>query len=338
MSRAATSSLQRRITWLAESRIPVTVWVLAVLAATATLVCAMVPVGPDWLGTVGAVAIGSTYAWALAARTGGRPVLAGMLCLGFGLVAVLTNEDVLRTGAAAMTAALAGVLGVLATVPARGFFRAVGEVVVAVVVAGVGALAAVGFEPALRVTRFEYVVLGLALAGTFGLVYRLGAGLHGLGRRGLLVVGVGSVLLVLMLLYGETLHRYGSSDLIDTLDSWVAWCRDELGAFPRPVMAVVGVPALVYGVHLRARRRQGWWVCMFGAAATARVASSLADPTIELREILLGTGYALLVGVALGWILVRIDLALSGNRGARRRADELASAVRPEPRRTAALL
>lgn len=338
MSRATVSPLQERIARIAASPLPVVTWLVLVAAATAALVCAMVPVGPDWLGPSGSVAVAGTFTWAVAARTGGRPVVFGLLAVGLALVGVLSNEDFLHTGAAVVTAAVAAVLGVVVTVPAAGFLSAVRESVVATLVAAVGALAAVGFEPALRLTRFEYVVLGLALLGAFLVVYRLGAGLHGLGRRGLLVVGIGTVLLLLIVLYAETLHRYGASGIIDTLDSWVAWCRENIGGFPRPIMAVLGIPALVYGCHMRARRRQGWWVCMFGVAATSRVATALDDPTIELREVGLSILYALVVGVVLGWLLIRLDLALTGNRGRRRRVEEQAAAVRPEPARTQPLL
>lgn len=338
MSRAVRSPLQQRLSRLAASPFPVAVWLLLVAAATSAMVCAMVPVGPDWLGTAGAVAVAGAYTWAIAARTGGRPVIFGLVAVALGLVAVLAGNEVLRTGAAVLTAAVAAVLGVMVTVPAATFLRAVRETLLAVVLAGVGALAAVGFEPTIRVARFEYVTLGLALVGAFVVVFRLGAGLHGLGRRGLIGVAVGSVVLLLILLYAETLHRYGASGLIDTLDSWVAWCRQELGAFPRPIMAVLGVPALVYGVHMRARRRQGWWVCMFGVAATTRAATALIDPTVELREIGLSILYALVVGLVIGWLIIRLDLALSGNRGRRRRTEEQAAAVRPEPTRAQPLL
>ena len=44
----------------------------------------------------------------------------------------------------------------MATVPARRFRHAAREVAVALVIAGVGALATVGFAPAIALTRFEY--------------------------------------------------------------------------------------------------------------------------------------------------------------------------------------
>ena len=52
----------------------VAAWVAVVLAGLACLVAALVPVGPSYLEGIGAVAVASAYAWALAARTGGRPV------------------------------------------------------------------------------------------------------------------------------------------------------------------------------------------------------------------------------------------------------------------------
>ena len=38
------------------------------------------------------------------------------------------------------------------------------------------------FEPVVSVVRFEYITLGLSFVGVLVLVYRLGAGLHGLGH------------------------------------------------------------------------------------------------------------------------------------------------------------
>ena len=56
-------------------------WVAVVLAGLGCLVAALVPVGPSYLDGVGAVAVVTAYAWALAARTGGRPVVFGGLAL-----------------------------------------------------------------------------------------------------------------------------------------------------------------------------------------------------------------------------------------------------------------
>ncbi|PWN03362.1 hypothetical protein DJ010_09655 [Nocardioides silvaticus] len=334
----ALGGLQQRLAAVSASRLPLVAWAVLVAAGTGLLVCAMVPTGPDWLGVVGSVTIGATYAWALAARTGGRPVVFGALALAIGLLAVWAEQDLLSTGAAVLVTAEAAVLGVMATVPAQSFLRAARECAIGMVIAGIGAMAAVGFEPAIDVTRFEYLGLGLALVAAEVLVFRLGAGLHGLGRRGVLVVAIGAALLLATLLYAELLRRYGSTGLVDWLLDRVDWSRDQLGAFPRPIVAVLGVPALAYGCHMRARRRQGWWVCAFGVAATSPVATSLGNPAVGLSEVVLSEVYGLLVGLVLAYVVIRLDLALTGNAGRRSRVAEQAAAVRPEPRRTAALL
>lgn len=343
MSRAASRTparvpLEQRIGEFGASRVPLVAWWVLGVAGTAALVAAMVPVGPSWLGAAGSLVVATTFSAALAARTGGRPFVFGALALTVGLVAVLSDQDVLLTGAAVSTSAVAAVLGVMFTVPASGFLASVRECAIALVVAGVGAMATVGFEPAIQKERFEYVGLGLALLGAVVLVYRLGAGFHGLGRRGMIVVAIGGAILGVTLLYAELLRHYGSTGLVDELLSWVRWSREELGAFPRPIETVLGVPALAYGVHMRARRRQGWWVCAFGVAATSPTATALANPAVSVSEATLSVVYGLLVGLVLGWLLIRLDLALTGNRGRRSRGAEQAAAVRPEPGRFVPLL
>lgn len=314
------------------------IWALVVLAGLAGLVACLFEVGPSWACGAGAVTVGTAYSWALAVRTGGRPIVAGTLALVLGLVAVISDDDSLRTGAAVLTCVVVAVFAVMATVPSVRFLGAVREVVVALVLAAVGALAVVGFEPVVKVLRFEYVTLGLAFVGVFALVFRLGAGLHGLGRRGIVIVLIGTGVLALTLAYAELLRRYGTPALVTNLLEIVVWSRAHLGAFPRPLETVLGVPALAWGVHMRARRRQGWWVCAFGVAATAPVANALVNPGVSLTESVLAVTYGAVVGLVIGFVVIRLDLALTGPRGRRGRRAEEAGAVRPEPRRTKALL
>jgi hypothetical protein len=93
---------------------------------------------------------------------------------------------------------------------------------------------------------------------------------------------------------------------------------------------------------MRARRRQGWWVCAFGVAATAPIANALVNPSVALSEVALSIGYGLVVGLAIGFVVIRLDVALTGpsggSRGRRGRRDEEATALRPEPSRTRPLL
>jgi hypothetical protein len=229
------------------------------------------------------------------------------------------------------------VFAVMVTLPAVHFVGASRESVVALLVAAVGALATVAWAPVVNLDRFEYTALGLALVAAFVTVNRLGAGLHGLGTRGALTAVGGSLMLVITLGYAELLRRYGTQSLIDTLDEAVRWSHHHLGAFPRPIVALLGVPALTWGTHMRARRRQGWWVCAFGVTATGPVAYALLDPGRSLLEVALATAYGAVIGLALGFLLIRADLALTGPRGKRVHETEESTAIRPEPGRTHAL-
>jgi hypothetical protein len=322
----------------ARTRWPFVIWSLVVLAGLVALVGCLLDVGPDWACCAGAVTVATAYSWALAVRTGGRPIVVGGLALVLGLVAVISDDDSLRTGAAVLTCVVSAVFAVMATVPAVRFVAAVREVLVALVLAAIGALATVGFEPVVQVVRFEYATLGLALLGMFAIVYRLGAGLHGLGRRGIVIVLIGTAVLAVTLAYAELLRRYGTPGLVTNLLDIVVWSRGHLGAFPRPLETVLGIPALAWGVHMRARRRQGWWVCAFGVAATAPVANALVNPSVTLTESVLSVTYGAVVGLVIGFVVIRLDLAFTGPRGRRGRRAEEATALRPEPPRTRALL
>ena len=323
---------------VAGSRVPLVTGSVVVLAGLAALLaCGPFDV-PPWLGPAGSVAVVTAYSAALAARTGGRPFVVGVLALVLGVAVVVLDRPELRTGAAVLTGVVAAVLAVMVTTPAVRFPAVVREVLVTAAVAAGGALAVVGFAPVLKVARFEYVTLGLALLAALAVVYRLGAGLHGLGRRGLLTVLVGTVLLALTLAYAELLRRYGTPGLVDTLLDAVTWSRHHLGAFPRPLETLLGVPALAWGIHMRARRRQGWWVCAFGVAATSPVANALVNPSVRLGECVLSVAYGVVVGLLLGYVVIRADLALTGSTGRRGRRAEAAAALRPEPARTRSLL
>jgi hypothetical protein len=315
-------------------------WLLVVVAAAAALVAALLGYVGDWLADAGAVAVGTAYAWGLAARTGGRPVIFALLALVLGGLVVALDENALRSGAAVVTAVLTAVFAVMVTIPAGGFLAAVRETVIAFLVAAVGSLATLGWAPEVDLHRFEYTVLALSLVASFLTVYRLGTGFHGLGSRGIVTVLAGSVMLTLTVGYAELLQRYGTHSLVEGLDDAVRWSHHHLGAFPRPIIALLGVPALVWGTHMRARRRQGWWVCAFGIAMTAPVAYALVDPGRTVAEVSLAAGYGAVIGLVIGFVLIRIDLRLSGRRGARGRRQaeiEEVTTVRPEPGRTHAL-
>lgn len=311
--------------------------IVLLLAGQAALGVAALGLGPLWLDGAGAVAAVTALTWALAARTGGRAYVSAALALGLGLLTVLVGGEMLRTGAAVMTCAVGGVFAVMATVPAVNFLRAAREVLIAAAIAAATAMATVGFEPTVVASRFDYASLVISLVLVFALVYRLGAGFHGLGRRGLLLVAVGFALLVLTLAYAELLRRYAELSAIESVLAFVEWTTERIGAFPRPLVVLLGVPALVWGCHMRARRRQGWWVCAFGVAATVPMAQALVDPEGSFLEAALRGLYSVVLGLMLGYVVVRVDLALTGPRGRRGRRAEEAAAHRPEPSRFAEL-
>lgn len=312
-------------------------WFVAMLVSVAAALCSVIGVGPGWLDQAGAITICTTYTAALAARIGGRPLVFGALALALGLTTVLTGSAVMAAGAAVLTSVAVAVLAVMITTPAVRFRHAVRETLLALLVAGVGAFGVVGFRPVVARDRFDYLSLTLAFLLAVVLVYRLGAGLHGLGRRGLVVVLVGSVAVGVTLAYGELLRRYGSSSLIDDVFDAVSQVRETLGGVPRPLQVLVGVPALLWGTHMRARRRQGWWVTAFGVASTASVAGLLMNPDTGWIEALLIVVYSTIPGLVIGFLVIRADLLLTGPRGRRARREEEQTAVRPEPRRFASL-
>lgn len=315
----------------------VVAWAALVLAGLAALVANAAGTGPERLADAGAVTVSTAYAWGLAARTGTRPFIFTLLVLVLGLLVGYSHTDLMRSGAAVLTAVETAVFAVMVTVPAVHFIGAVRENLVALVVAVIGAMATVAWSPTVSLDRFEYVALGLSLAAAFVMVFRLGAGFHGLGARGVVTVLAGSLLLALTLGYAELLRRYGTPGLVHSLFDFIRWSRDHAGAFPRPIVALLGVPALTWGTHMRARRRQGWWVCAFGVALTGPVAYSLLDPDRSVAELGLATAYGLVVGLVIGFVLIRADLALTAPRGRRAHDVEEATAVRPEPGRTQAL-
>ncbi len=179
--------------------------------------------------------------------------------------------------------------------------------------------------------RFRYTVLGISLAAAAALVYRLGGGLHGLGRGGVLLVAAATVLLVVSLVYTAALTRWGSPGLRLDIESARQWVNDQLGAVPHPIEALLGVPALAWGVSMRNRRRQGWWVCAFGTALTATATTRLIEDGVTTQEAALGAAYSLGLGLVIGYVVIRAVRLARGKPG--RRALREVTTSRQEPPR-----
>lgn len=282
-------------------------WLLVLLALTVALGVLRDLGAPSLLSQSLAAALGVTLAVGLALRSGGRVPVAAALAVVLALAAVATRWPPLLAGAAVATAVLAACLAVLGTRPAHRLRSILPEVVLAQLVALSGALGAAGFSAGVERERFGYTVLGLALIATVALVHRLGGGLHGLGRRGLVLGAMALVLLGVVLVYTAALTEYGSPELVERVRSAQAWTRDHLGGTPRPVQVLVGVPALAWGLSMRARRRQGWWVCAFGVAATAATASSLVTSDAGLSVVALSAAYSVLLGLVVGAAVIRLE-------------------------------
>lgn len=315
-------------------------WLGLTLAALAAVLTGWVSVLdlPSWVPTAGAVTLTTTYAVGLAVRTGGRALVSGLLALALSLAAVVSQLPVLLAGATVAMAVLSAVLAVMATKPAARFPGVVRECLVALLVAATGAFAVEAYGAEVSTTRVGYLALGLSLLGALGLVYRLGAGFQGLGRRGLIMSVGGVVLLLVALAYTEAVATWGSTELIDGIDRGLATIRSKIGAVPRPIEALLGVPALAWGVSTRARRRQGWWVSAFGAAGLSQVAVSLLEPEVTLAGAGLSLFYSAVLGLLIGYVVIRADKFFTGTRGRRGRQLEEASAHRPEPGRMRPLL
>ena len=153
----------------------------------------------------------------------------------------------------------------------------------------------------------------------------------------MIVLGGGAVL-ALGLAYAELLRLYGTPAVVSGILDAASWTAANLGAVPRPMQALVGVPALMWGCHLRARRRQGWWACSFGVAGLVPITHVLVDPAFTLLDSALTEVYSLVLGLLVGVLVIRVDLLLGGSRGRRANRAEQAAAVRPEARRTEPLL
>jgi hypothetical protein len=306
-------------------------WLLAFLAATGGLGTLRYLEAESILQQSAAAALGVLLALGLFVRSGGRALPAFLVSLLVGAGAVVTQWPALLAGAAVGTGVLAACLAVLGTTPARSFGRAIIEILVAEMVAAAGALGVAGFGVDIDPDRFRYTVLGLAMVATVVLVYRLGGGVHGLGPGGVLLVGAGLVLLVVGLAYAAALTRWGSPELRLDVESTRLWMKDHLGAVPHPIQVLLGIPALVWGVTMRSRRRQGWWVCAFGTTATATVTTLIIEDGATW-ETALGEAYSVALGLVVGFVLIRVVRLLRGTPG-RRSARVAEPTRRREPRR-----
>jgi len=305
-------------------------WVLAAAAAGTSVVA----VGaPSWIQRPAAALLMIIFALGLTHRGGGRMRIWLPMVTVLALAALAFQTNVLIAAAAALTAVLASVLAVMNTRPAASIPGAIREYFMALVSALVGTLGVAAWNAPVNYQRFNLVVIGAALTLAIVMVWNLGAGLHGLGRQGL-VIPVGCALLLLIVLtYSSFVRTHGSETVIDALGQAVIFLRQQLGGVPRPVEVFIGFPALILGVSIRAKHREGWWVLVFAVIGTAVLTTSLVTPGALPSYIALSTLYSSILGLIVGLIARHFVLRERSSRSSR----AVEQVVRVEPPRSAPL-
>jgi hypothetical protein len=294
---------------------------------------------PERTPQIGAAVVTTVMCALLAHRVGGHTPAAVVFAAGATAAALLMGWPWLLAGVAALTAFAATVLGVLSTRPGQHPVRVVAEYVLAIAVALAGAVAVAAYAAPVKPAMLADVVVLTSVLATLWVAHRLGGGFHGLGKRGALVIVFAVIVLAAGMVYGEALRRWGTPELIASVDAARLAVVQEIGAVPRPLEVFIGFPALVWGLATRARLWQGWWVCAFGALGTAGVATSLSSRQTELGQGLLETAYSVGVGLVLGFLVWWVDRMFSGPKeGKRARGSERAMPTRPEPGRSRPLL
>jgi hypothetical protein len=307
-----------------------TAWVVGLLLAGTAVVAVDLP----WnVNRAGAVLLLVVFAVALTHRVGGHMrIWAGLVAI-LGLSAALTGLPMLLAAAAGVSAVLAAVWAVVFTRPALTVPQVIGEYFIAVAIALSGTIAVAAWNASVNYARFNVVVIAAALALSIMLVWNLGSGLHGLGREHLLVLSAIAALVVLVLAYASFVRSHGSETVTDAIASIVIWMRQHVFGVPRPVEVFLGFPALIVGVSLRARTREGWWIMVFGVISTSVLTTSLVSPRAFPTYILLSTLYSVVLGLIFGLLVRSIVLPNSSRRATRVVEPER----RIEPARLAAL-
>ncbi|WP_313405455.1 hypothetical protein [Aeromicrobium sp.] len=304
------------------------------LLSTAGSVTAITDVGaPSWLWRPSAAVLLVTFSLILTHRVGGYMriwvALAGLLALS----ALVSGVNGLLAAAAGATAVLAAVSAVMFTLPARSLPGVLREYFVMLALALSGAAGVAAWNASVDVRAFTLLVMAVSVTLVLSIVWRLGSGLHGLGRGQLKLLVVIAVIAVGLFFYGSFVRAAGSPALQSLLDDTIVWLRQNVGGVPRPYEFLIGFPALVVGTSMRARYREGWWVCVFAVVGTVIVAVSLIDPRAYPSYFALSTAYSAIIGLVIGLVIRFLFLTPHGGRAAR----AVQQSVRSEPARTAPL-
>jgi hypothetical protein len=309
------------------------VFALWVIGFAGTLTAVVAVGAPSWVQRPAAGLSMVVFAVSLIHRGGGHMRIWLPIAAALGLAAVVLETNLLLASAAAVTAVLSAVWAIMVTRPAESLVAAIREYVLAIVVALSGTTAVAAWNAPVNYQRFNLTVIAIALVLAIALVWNLGAGLHGLGRQNLAILAGVAALLILLLAYSSFVRTHGSQMLVDLFSDSVIWTRETFEGVPRPVEVFIGFPALLVGVSLRSKRREGWWVLVFAVIGTAVLTTSLVTPGAFPSYIGLSTLYSAILGLVVG-LIARHYASRQGSARAARAIDEV---VRVEPPRFAPL-
>lgn len=275
-------------------------WLLSTLGATS----AIVDVGaPSWLWRPSAALLLVTYAVILTHRVGGYMRIWVLLAALLSLSALLTGMNALLAAAAGTTAVLSAVAAVMFTCPATNIVQVLREYAVMLVLALSGACGVAAWNAAVEVRPFGLIVMAVSVTLALSIVWRLGSGLHGLGRSHLKLLIVIAVIAVALFYYGSFVRTAGSPALKNLLDDTIVWLRQNIRGVPRPYEFLIGFPALIVGTSMRSRYREGWWVCVLAVVGTVIVVNSLIDPRAYPSYFALSTLYSAIIGLVIGLVI-----------------------------------
>lgn len=305
-------------------------WLVGTLGAATAVVAVDVP---RWIARPSAAVLMTVFVIGLVHRAGGHMRLWCPPVVVLAVAALVTERQALLASSVVLTGVLAAVWSVMVTRPARSLLAVLREYAIALLAAISGALAVAAWNVDVNYQRFGLVVLAASLSIAIALVWSLGAGLHGLGRQNFLVLIGVAALLLLVLAYSSFVRAHGSQALIDAITDLVIWARETFRGVPRPVEVLLGFPALIVGVSMRSRRREGWWVLVFAVVGTSVLTTSLVSPGAFPTYIALSTVYSIVLGGIVGLIVRSQVIVERSSRAARHFEEE----HRVEPGRFAPL-
>ena len=305
-------------------------WVVGTIGAGTAVVAVN---SPTWVERPSAAVLMIVFAVGLTLRGGGFLRIWLPLVTVLAVVAVALETNMLLAAAAAVTAVLAAVWAVMVTRPAAGVVAATREYAVTLMVGLSGTLAVAAWNAPVDYQRFNLAVITISLILVISLVWNLGAGLHGIGRQNFLIIAGVAALVLLLVVYSSFVRSNGSQSLVRLIDDSVIWMRTHIHGVPRPVEVFVGFPALIVGVSLRSRRREGWWIQVFAVIGTAVLTTSLVTPGAFPTYIGYSTLYSAILGLIVG-LIIRHQVMKQRSARAARAIEEL---VRVEPPRFAPL-